>query len=312
MGTFFSKNKVDPNNYEQILSHLDDDIQKKELQLSELRIKDRKIGIFWLLYSTILWAIYVVYYLYALKEKSQEISYMALTSSPILLGPFCILYVRKGVKWVYNKRLTRIETSLVSLRKKQKLKVDELKNKTAYYSTKSLLERYDPSSPEKKEIDEQKRRKMLEEKEQQKRMIAQQKKQSQMKQQLSPPSSQYQAQLQGKPLVPQQQQWYDKVVDALVGDVGPETKYALICYHCNAHNGLVLPQEIEVIEYTCPHCHQFNPSRKSRTFRPDGHVSHTMSPTAALEHNDNNPQDACVAKEDLLLRQRKSPKEDQN
>ncbi|MBM6384138.1 MAG: hypothetical protein JSY10_09095 [Paenibacillus sp.] len=79
--------------------------------------------------------------------------------------------MRKGVKWIYNKKLTSIETSLVSLRKKQKLKVDELKNKTAYYSTKSLLERYDPSSPEKKEIDEQKRKKMLEEREEQKRMI---------------------------------------------------------------------------------------------------------------------------------------------
>ncbi|GAA5809655.1 hypothetical protein MFLAVUS_003067 [Mucor flavus] len=299
MGILFSKNKVDPNNYEQVLSHLEDDIQKKELQLSELRIKDRKVGILWLLYSTILWIIYIVYYLYALKEKSQEISYMAQTASPILLGPFCI------------------ETSLISLRKKQKLKVDELKNKTAYYSTKSLLERYDPSSSEKKEIDEQKRRKILQEKEEQKKMSVQQKKQSQMKQQLPPPPpSQYQAQYQNKPLAPQQQQWYDKVVDALVGDVGPETKYALICYHCNAHNGLVLPQEIEVIEYTCPHCHQFNPSRKSRTLRPDGPVSHNMSPkttaTTALERNDNNSQDTCVAEEDLLLRRRTPLMEDQN
>lgn len=78
--------------------------------------------------------------------------------------------MRKGIKWVYNKRLTSIETSLISLRKKQKLKVDELKNKTAYYSTKSLLERYDPSSAENKEIDEQKRRKILQEKKEQKRM----------------------------------------------------------------------------------------------------------------------------------------------
>lgn len=157
-----------------------------------------------------------------------------------------------------------------------------------------------------------------------------------MKQQLPPPPpSQYQAQYQNKPLAPQQQQWYDKVVDALVGDVGPETKYALICYHCNAHNGLVLPQEIEVIgkfflisknkikmltysniEYTCPHCHQFNPSRKSRTLRPDGPVSHNMSPkttaTTALERNDNNSQDTCVAEEDLLLRRRTPLMEDQN
>lgn len=46
---------------------------------------------------------------------------------------------------------------------------------------------------------------------------------------------------------PQSQQWYDKLVDALVGEVGPETKYALICIHCYAHNGLVLPQEVDNI-----------------------------------------------------------------
>lgn len=68
-----------------------------------------------------------------------------------------------------NKRLTSIETSLVSLRKQQKLKVDELKKNTAYYSTKSLIDRYDPTSPEKKILDEQKRRKLAQEKEEEKR-----------------------------------------------------------------------------------------------------------------------------------------------
>lgn len=82
-----------------------------------------------------------------------------------------IYYVRKGLKWIYAKRLSRIETGLVSLRKKQKLKVEELKKKTAYYSTKSLLERYDPSSPQKKEIDEQKRKKIMEEEEQKKKKV---------------------------------------------------------------------------------------------------------------------------------------------
>lgn len=44
--------------------------------------------------------------------------------------------------------------------------------------------------------------------------------------------------------ITKERQWYDKLVDALVGEEGPETKYALICQHCFAHNGLVLPQEI--------------------------------------------------------------------
>lgn len=41
--------------------------------------------------------------------------------------------------------------------------------------------------------------------------------------------------------------WYDKIVDVIVGEDGPDTKYALICGQCFAHNGLALPQEIEDI-----------------------------------------------------------------
>lgn len=41
--------------------------------------------------------------------------------------------------------------------------------------------------------------------------------------------------------------WYDKIVDVIVGEEGPDTKYALICGQCFAHNGLALPQEIEDI-----------------------------------------------------------------
>jgi hypothetical protein len=182
--------------------------------------------------------------------------------------------VRKGLKWIFNKRLSSIETSLVSLRKKQKLKVEELKKKTAYYSTKSLLERYDPTLPQKKELDEQKRKKMMEEQEKQKRIggkflcvsnkggtmdayqciIAQQKQHPIPQYTQGQPSTNNMG-IQGiQPLPmksnmgPQQpQQWYDKLVDALVGDAGPETKYALICTHCYAHNGLVLPQEVDNI-----------------------------------------------------------------
>ncbi|KAF9577700.1 hypothetical protein BGW38_006921, partial [Lunasporangiospora selenospora] len=56
--------------------------------------------------------------------------------------------------------------------------------------------------------------------------------------------------------------WYDKIVDVIVGDEGPDTKYALICGRCFAHNGLVLPQEIDEIQYVCPKCNHFNPSKK--------------------------------------------------
>lgn len=42
--------------------------------------------------------------------------------------------------------------------------------------------------------------------------------------------------------------WYDKLFDALIGPAeGPNSKYALICSKCFAHNGLALAEEFEDI-----------------------------------------------------------------
>lgn len=72
-----------------------------------------------------------------------------------------------------------------------------------------------------------------------------------------PPTQQQQQQMQqqqqqmhNQPILPPprtEPQWYDKIVDALVGDAGPETKYALICAHCFNHNGLVAKEEFDTI-----------------------------------------------------------------
>ena len=40
--------------------------------------------------------------------------------------------------------------------------------------------------------------------------------------------------------------WMDRLVDALIGD-DRNTRYALICSKCYAHNGLVPPEELEII-----------------------------------------------------------------
>ncbi|GAN09258.1 lunapark b isoform 1 [Mucor ambiguus] len=307
MGTLFSKEKSDSDSFEKVLSKYDDDIQKYEIQLSDIRIQDRRVSILWVLYSTALWTIYIAYYLYMLHAGySNNVKDQLLAAVPILLGPLCIYYVRKGVKWIYSKRLNSITTNLNMLRKKQKLKVEELKKKTAYYSTKSLLERYDPASEKKKEFDEIKRKKAIEEREKQK-VLQRLKQKHSNKNPVSTMNQQPHQQQQ-----PRSQPWYDKLVDALVGDVGPETKYALICIHCNAHNGLVLPQEMDTIQYTCPHCNQFNPSRKSRSMpQSDGSVSPTVPPkpdhdeSIDLVTSDSSNSNKSATK-DTSLQQRKT------
>ncbi|KAL9547086.1 hypothetical protein MBANPS3_006334 [Mucor bainieri] len=295
-----------------MLSKYDDDIQKYEIQLSDIRVQDRRVSILWVLYSTVLWAIYIAYYLYTLHDRySSSIQKQLVAVTPILVGPLCIYYVRKGLKWMYNKRLNSIATKLNILRNKQKLKVEELKKKTAYYTTKSLLERYDPASEKKKELDEIKRRKRIEERERQKVLQKQKQKQPNRDRPSTMGQQPHQQQQQS-----QSQPWYDKLVDALVGDVGPETKYALICVHCNAHNGLVLPQEVDTIQYTCPHCHQFNPSRKSRSVpQPDRSVLPTVPPkpehdeSIDLVTSDSNNSNRSATK-DTALQQRKTVKDE--
>lgn len=66
-------------------------------------------------------------------------------------------------------------------------------------------------------------------------------------QQFSPPPQRYPNQQMVAYQTKSEPQWYDKLIDALVGDAGPETKYALICAHCFAHNGLVLKEEYDII-----------------------------------------------------------------
>ncbi|KAI9628514.1 hypothetical protein KEM48_011466 [Puccinia striiformis f. sp. tritici PST-130] len=43
--------------------------------------------------------------------------------------------------------------------------------------------------------------------------------------------------------------------------VEPQSKYALICLNCFAHNGLVRQEELDLIQYVCPKCGTFNPPK---------------------------------------------------
>lgn len=139
---------------------------------------------------------------------------------------------------------------MIKLRKEQKGKVEELKKKTSYYSTQSLLERYDEVLTKKKE-EALKQEKLQQELRQRKPVsMPMRSMQPNHQQQPFPPTQQQMRQQQQQPILPPprtEPQWYDKIVDALVGDAGPETKYALICGHCFNHNGLVAKEEFDTI-----------------------------------------------------------------
>ncbi|KAG0170881.1 hypothetical protein DFQ28_002174 [Apophysomyces sp. BC1034] len=298
MGGVLSKSKkIDPNDYEKILSELDEKIQQAEIKLSEIKIRQRRTGVLWIIYSTIVWAIYLAYCFFTLHNPDHSNGTIVLTVLPVIFLPIGIYYTRKLLTWFYARKQTSEENNLVGLRKQQKLKVEELKKKTSYYTTQSLLERYDLGKKKQELANQQDMRKpvsmpvprggippphFLHQQQQQQQQNNQQ--QQQQLRQIPPQHSSSHGQIPPVPrmmMPPKQPQWYDKIVDALVGDEGPETKYALICNHCFAHNGLALPQEIDMIQYVCPQCKKFNPSRKSRQLHPNGPVIPPQTPSPA-------------------------------
>ncbi|KAF7731532.1 hypothetical protein EC973_009296 [Apophysomyces ossiformis] len=251
----------------------------------------------------------------------QEYQAILTIAAPIFLIPFGIYYIRQAAAWYYMRKQKNEETRLVALRAQQKLKVEELKKKTSYYTTKSLLERYDLSNKKEQEksVDQLRQRKPA--------SVPGTTRQT--------PPHKGQSQLQGPSTVaspvsptvnsvirpvnppssmasPPQRQWYDKLVDALVGEDGPETKYALICSYCFAHNGLVLPQEIEKIQYTCPVCKKFNPARQ-----PSANTARSPSPAtpvlpASPEPSGSPSREGSPAKEAKEDSKEGSPAEEQS
>ncbi|KAI8353318.1 hypothetical protein BD560DRAFT_426961 [Blakeslea trispora] len=270
MGSFISKEKADSKDFEQILSKLDKDIQKTETTLTELKIKQRKASFLWIIYSLVVWIFCLVYLFYAFVNPHESMQPIVYASLPVVGLPIIIYHVRKLLVWWYETRQKKEEAELAKLRKEQKEKIEDLKKKTSYYTTQSLLEKYDDALQKKKK----------EEQARQQQQQQQQKKPVSMPVRQPPPQQQQQQQQARFPMqptpqmqpilppVPTEPQWYDRIVDALVGDAGPETKYALICNHCFSHNGLVMKEEFDTIQYVCPHCKQFNPSRQSKHIVP--------------------------------------------
>ena len=194
------------------------------------------------------------------------------------------------------------EKTLVTLRKLQREKIEEIKKKTNYYTTRNLLDRYDESTsspgttPQQRHVAPQTPVKGPQHQPNQK--------QGQGKPQSAPapPTLQtpYARAFYGHfhhmrqvnasiamPVTPQpppRKQWYDKLADAILGDEdvtgSPSSRYALICQKCFSHNGLVKesvwqdtrkPISCQLlrawvdrfVEYVCPKCGHFNPSARS-------------------------------------------------
>jgi len=209
----------------------------------------------------------------------------ALGALPVILGPIVILFIRRIVQIWYTRKGDAEERTLQKLLKQQREKVEEIKKKTNYYSTRELLQRYDESSPSATPLRQR----------------------SQPPQPPNQPSAPVTPQRQtpskinvvaartpvspalmelsstaSTPPGPPRKQWLDKIVDVVLGD-DDSARFALICEKCFSHNGLVKESVWEDTQYVCPKCKHFNPSKRSKK------VGSPVSPTFQSQLQPQSP-----------------------
>ncbi|KAI3632294.1 hypothetical protein MIR68_009400 [Amoeboaphelidium protococcarum] len=73
--------------------------------------------------------------------------------------------------------------------------------------------------------------------------------------------------------------WMDRILDVIIGEDGPQDKFALICEKCFTHNGLVPPNEYNLVQYTCAKCGHFN-NKRDRFSIPSPSPNRVSSPPA--------------------------------
>ncbi|KAI0041960.1 hypothetical protein FA95DRAFT_1500719 [Auriscalpium vulgare] len=272
--------KSEPEDYEQILASLALDIQKRQTRLSEIRLRERRATLVVTLYAIAAWGAYgglwYVGFLPNLSNHRPNSQFeRALKGLPTVIGPILILFTRRIVQLWYARIGDAEEKSLKKLYAEQRTKVEEIKKKTNYYSTRNLIEKYDEGSPLRpsKGPAPAPAPKSL--------PVTPQRGPNTpgklavkgppttlqtpvppgLQSQLSPATPQ-------QPVQPPRKQWYDKLADALLGDDEPAadaaaSRYALICQKCFAHNGLVKESMWEDAQYVCPKCGHFNPSARA-------------------------------------------------
>ncbi|KAI0942041.1 hypothetical protein AcW1_009635 [Taiwanofungus camphoratus] len=258
-----------PEDYEHALAALAFDIQKRQTRLSELRLRERRATLLVSLYALALWAAWAaVWYADLLPVLSGRARNSAVERAaqavPVFGGPVVILFVRRIVQIWYTRTGDAEEKLLVALRKQQREKIEDIKRKTNYYSTRTLLERYDDAPG----ADSPLRRRVVPQgvPATPQRAAPPASPQTPMQAPMSPNLQQHLSPSPARPLPPPRKQWFDKLADAILGeDEGaPASRYALICGKCFAHNGLVKESMWEDAQYVCPKCGQFNASHRSQ------------------------------------------------
>ncbi|GAA5997910.1 uncharacterized protein JCM10292_006900 [Rhodotorula paludigena] len=292
MGALFSRPR-EPD-YDTVLAKLQTQIAARQARLQQIRLRERRANALFITYGLAFWILYSVLWYFGVLGTAggDPLAAVLAKGAPVVLGPIAIIFTRRGSRWYYHRKQDKEEKELKVLVKQKQDKVEEIKKKTGYYSTRDLLEKYDealkkgpgsaPSTPAKQPV-----------KTGNKPPVPFPGTPATPVRPGAPPSVQntpqrpfppgtpgapgtpanpagmpYPAFPPPPPPTPHTRSLMDKVADALLGvspeDSNPMNRYALICGQCYAHNGLALKDEFESVQYRCPRCGYFNPPRRER------------------------------------------------
>ncbi|CAI2168368.1 18929_t:CDS:2 [Funneliformis geosporum] len=314
MGVVFSRfRSQNEDNFEKILSEIDDKISRAEVRLREIRIRERSALIIWIVYSMLAYVAYVAGYWYFVYMSIEEEGWDFMKIAPVFTGPFLIVIGYRFLALWYKRKETNEISQLEHLRAKQRQKVEELKNKHNYYSTKDLVERYDfPKGPKGPPQVNQQNQPIQNGTARPRQPINPNN--PNLRQRNVPnlqapgvnsingdqrnnnasnvgsggahggnasPQTKYDPNSPNS-ISPIQKRWFDKLVDVIVGD--DEQKYALICQNCFTWNGLAYPADFEDVQYYCKKCNHFNSSRRSQL----SGTSLSVSPSLTNGNNSND------------------------
>ncbi|XP_076908341.1 uncharacterized protein At2g24330-like [Bidens hawaiensis] len=89
--------------------------------------------------------------------------------------------------------------------------------------------------------------------------------------------------------------WISRIAALLVGE-DPTQSYALICGNCHMHNGLARKEEFPFITYYCPHCHALNKPKNSDKMSPvSGSIEAASANVKLTEENESTGEKVSAA-----------------
>lgn len=259
--------------FEKELSEISKKVLEREQRQINYTIQYKHLSSKFTLYSV---TIYLVFIAYAVVARSTGLY----TVTAVVGLPALIYLVRRIISLWFNKLISNNAEYIESLKTQQRQKIEDLKERTNFYKTKALLDRFDSENQQHElELEQQAQR----ERELQELHEAQQA--QELQQQLQTQFQQHRTFVQPQSQPQFQPTWFDRLLDKIIvsGDDN-NNRYALICANCKNHNGLAGPGELpEQVIYICPHCGNKNGSFFTETESSAATSSGLDRPTTAVE-----------------------------